>query len=293
MIHAMKKIILPILFALSLIAVSCESKLEIPQKGTVSSLDFYASDADAEALLNNMYSRFMSIASANGINNPELMLLNYSSDDILAAGNNVDDHEPFRWFDEFRYDETMDVLRTCYDRYVSCIFACNLLISNFSTENRNGDAPKWESSYTKQCVEQARVMRAYVHMMMAIIWNRPAILDRLLESDELPIQAESQSAVFKWVISECEKAISSGLVPKRNGPNDKNSTAIMTVGFAQFTAGKAAVFDNDMATARKYLGDLISSGNYKLTPTEEYWTIFHVPGDGNCEKIFAPNQRAR
>ena len=289
MIYAMKKIILPILLVFSLIAVSCESKLEIPQKGTVSTLEFYASDADAEAALNNIYASFISIASANGINNPELMILNYSSDDILAAGGNIDDHDDFRIFCEFRYPETNGLLRTCYDRYVSCIYACNLVISNFSTENRNGDAPKWESTYTKQCVEQARVMRAYVHMMMAIMWNRPAIIDRLLEPDELPVQAESQSQILKWVVSECDKAISSGLLPKRNGPSDKNSTAIMTVGFAQFTAGKAAVFDNDMATARKYLGDLIASGNYKLTPTEEYWTIFHIAGDGNCEKIFAPN----
>ena len=76
MIHAMKKIILPILLVFSLIAVSCESKLEIPQKGTVSTLEFYASDADAEAALNNIYASFTSIASANGINNPELMILN-------------------------------------------------------------------------------------------------------------------------------------------------------------------------------------------------------------------------
>ena len=96
MIHAMKKIILPILLVFSLIAVSCESKLEIPQKGTVSTLEFYASDADAEAALNNIYASFISIASANGINNPELMILNYSSDDILAAGGNIDDHDDFR-----------------------------------------------------------------------------------------------------------------------------------------------------------------------------------------------------
>ena len=228
MIYAMKKIILPILLVFSLIAVSCESKLEIPQKGTVSTLEFYASDADAEAALNNIYASFISIASANGINNPELMILNYSSDDILAAGGNIDDHDDFRIFCEFRYPETNGILRTCYDRYVSCIYACNLVISNFSTENRNGDAPKWESTYTKQCVEQARVMRAYVHMMMAIMWNRPAIIDRLLEPDELPVQAESQSQILKWVVSECDKAISSGLLPKRNGPSDKNSTAIMT-----------------------------------------------------------------
>ena len=59
----MKKIFLPILLAFSLFAVSCESKLEIPQKGTVSTLEFYSSDEDAEAALNNIYASFISIAS--------------------------------------------------------------------------------------------------------------------------------------------------------------------------------------------------------------------------------------
>lgn len=289
MFYEMKKIFVPILLGLAFFAASCEKLLEIPQKGTVSTLEFYANDADAEAALADMYASFLSVASANGINNPELMLLNYSSDDILAAGGHIDDHEPFRWFCEFRYDETNDVLQTCYDRYVSSIYHCNLVISNFTTENRKEEAPKWESAYTKQCVAEARVLRAYVHMMMAIIWNRPAIIDRLLEPDELPIQAESQSAIFSWVISECEKAIASGSLPKRNGVGDKNATARMSVGFAQFVAGKAAMFNNDPATARKYLGDLINSGNYKLIPTDEYWTNFHKPGDGNAEKIFEPN----
>ena len=63
----------------------------------------------------------------------------------------------------------------------------------------------------------------------------------------------------------------------------------MSKGFAQFVAGKAAMFDNDPATARKYLGDLINSGKYALVPTEDYWTNFHVPGDGSVEKIFEPN----
>ena len=289
MICKMKKVILPVCLALSLLAVSCESKLEIPQKGTVSTLEFYASDEDAEAALTNMYAKYLSVASANGINNPELMILNYSSDDILAAGGHIDDHDDFRIFCEFRYPETNGILKTCYDRYVSTIYAANLVISNFTNENRNGDAPKWESAYTKQCVAEARVMRAYIHMMMAILWNRPAIIDRLLEPDELPVQAESQTQILKWVISECENAIASGALPKRNGTADKDATARMSVGFAQFVAGKAAVFDNDMATARKYLGDLIASGNYALAPSEEYWTNFHVPGDGNCEKIFEPN----
>lgn len=285
----MKKILIPILLGLSLVAVSCQGLLEIPQKGVVSTETFYASDADAEAALADMYASFLSVASANGINNPELMMLNYSSDDILAAGGHIDDHEPFRFFCEFRYDNTNDVMQTCYDRYVAAIYHCNLVISNFTTENRNETAPKFESAFTKQAVAEARVIRAYVHMMMAIIWNRPAIIDRLLEPDELPVQAESQSQILKWVVSECDKAIKSGALPVRASTKDKNATARASVGFAQFVAGKAAIFDGDFATAKSYLTDLINSGKYALIDGEEYWTNFHKPGDGNAEKIFEPN----
>ena len=55
----MKKILLP-LFACALLgAASCESMLDIPQKGVTSYDDFYASDADAEAALTNMYKQYI------------------------------------------------------------------------------------------------------------------------------------------------------------------------------------------------------------------------------------------
>ena len=286
----MKKIIIPTLLVFALGLVSCEDKLDIPQKGVVTNETYYASDADAEAALTDMYANFVAnVAGSEGIDNPEQVIINYAADDILSAGGHKADHDGFRVFDEFTYNESNGTLKACYDRYLGAVYHANLVISNLSNENRAGTEPKYTSAYTKQCVEEARVMRAYLHMMLAILWNRPAILDRLLEPDELPVQAESQEQVLNWVVSECDKAINSGSLPKRNGTGDKNATARMTVGFAQFVAGKAAMFANDPTTARKYLSALISSGDYKLVDTDEYWTNFHVAGDGNCEKIFEPN----
>ena len=286
----MKKIIIPTLLVFALGLVSCEDKLDIPQKGVVTNETYYASDADAEAALTDMYANFVAnVAGSEGIDNPEQVIINYAADDILSAGGHKADHDGFRVFDEFTYNESNGTLQACYDRYLGAVYHANLVISNLSNENRAGTEPKYTSAYTKQCVEEARVMRAYLHMMLAILWNRPAILDRLLEPDELPVQAESQEQVLNWVVSECDKAINSGSLPKRNGTGDKNATARMTKGFAQFVAGKAAMFANDPTTARKYLGDLINSGDYKLVDTDEYWTNFHVAGDGNCEKIFEPN----
>ncbi len=286
----MKKLIIPFILGVSLAFVSCESRLDIPQKGVVSYDTFYASDADAEAALSSMYANYLgNVAATEGIDNPEQVMLNYSADDILAAGGNKADHEPFRWFCEFRYDDSNATLKQAYQRYYYAVYHANLVISNFTNENRAGTEPKFTSAYTKQCVAEARVMRAYLHMMLALSWNCPPIMDRLYDADELPVNAESQEAVLEWVIAECEKAISSGSLPARKGTGDKDATARMSVGFAQFVAGKAAMFLNDTATARKYLGDLINSGNYALVPTEDYWINFHVAGDGSPEKLFEPN----
>lgn len=287
----MKKILYSILAVAAVFAVSsCEKNLEIPQKGVVSYDNFYASDADATAARANMYANYIqNVAGTEGIDNPEQVILNYSSDDILSAGGHLDDHDGFRVFDEFRYDDAYGTLNSCYQRYYYSIYHANLIISNFTNENRNQTEPKFTSAFTNQCVAEARVMRAYLHLMTALMWNCPPIMDRLYEADELPTNAESQKQVLDWVIAECDKAIKSGSLPKRNGKSDKDATAIMTVGFAQFIAGKAAMFNNDPATARKYLGDLINSGDYDLIDGAEYWTNFHVAGDGNSEKIFEPN----
>ena len=292
MLSEMKKIIIPILLGFALVAVSCEKMLDIPQKGVKSTEDFYASDADAEAALANMYHNYIeNVAGTEGIDNPEQVILNYAADDIYAAGKNFSDHDAFRIFDEFTYDEASGTMKSCYQRYYYAIYHANLIISNFTNENRNGTEPRYEGAVTRQAVAEARVMRAYCHMMTALIWNQPPLIDRVYEGDEeLPVNTDkTQDEILQWVVSECEKAISSGSLPKRNGPSDKDNTARMNVGFAQFVAGKAAMFRNDPATARKYLGDLINSGNYKLIPGEEYWTNFHIAGDGNSETIFEPN----
>lgn len=284
----MKKFILPILACAFLATTSCESMLDIPQKGVVSYENFYASDDDALAALTSMYANYlMQVASTEGIDNPEQVMLNYAADDVMAAGGNPKDHEPFRYFCEFTYDNQNGTLKQAYQRYYTAIYHANLVICNFT--NEGGTEPKFTSDFTNQAVAEARVMRAYLHMMLALSWERPPIVDHLITGDERPSNAESQAQILEWVIAECEKAIASGALPKRNGTGDKDATARMSKGFAQFVAGKAAMFNNDPATARKYLGDLINSGDYALIPSEEYWTNFHVSGDGNSEKIFEPN----
>ncbi len=289
----MKKILSSILVVAAIFAVSsCEKNLDIQQKGVVSEEDFYKSDADAEALLANMYASCFGgdgIAGSEGIYNPQLMLFNYSSDDILAAGGDPGDHAGFREYDEFRYDNANDALKQLYNGYANSILTANFIISNFTTENMHSAEPKYHSDVTDKCVAEARVFRAYMHMMMALTWYQPNIVTRLLAPDEFPVQAESQEQVLKWVISECETAIGSGKLYKKTKLDDKDATARMTVGFAEFVAGKAAMFMKDYETAYKYLGALVSDEAYALVPSQDFWKLTHAAGDGNCEVLFAPN----
>lgn len=288
----MKKIILPILLGLGLVAVSCQEKLEIPQKGVVAYDNFYASDADAEAARADMYVNFLSnVAGTEGIDNPQQVILNYAADDVLPAGGDKKDHDAFRIFGEFTYGDASGTLKECYQRYYFAIYHCNLVISNFTTENRNQTEPKWKSAYTEQIVAEARVLRAYLHLCTALMWNCPPLMDRCYDPDEPIVNAESQDAILNWVIAECDKAIATKKLPVRNGTGDKNSTAIMTEGFANFVAGKAAMFlsSPDYAVAKSHLKAIIDSKNYALVDGKDWWQNFHAAGDGNSEKIFEPN----
>ena len=288
----MKKIILPIMACALLGAVSCESMLDVPQKGVVNYADFYDSDDDAHAAITSMYANYLqNVAGTEGIDNPEQVMLNYSADDILAAGGDYKDHAPFRYFCEFSYDNANTTMKQAYQRYMFAIYHANLVISNFTNENRYKEEPKHSSPYVDQVVAEARVMRAYLHMMLALSWERPPIVDRIydMEEPELPGTSASQKDVLDWVIKECKTAIDSKALPVRNGKTNKDATTRVSLGFAQFVIGKAAMFNNDPTTARQYLGDLIESGNYGLVDSEEYWINFHVAGDGSVEKIFEPN----
>ena len=80
-----------------------------------------------------------------------------------------------------------------------------------------------------------------------------------------------------------------GDLPERKGPNDKEGAWRVTKGFAQFVAGKAALFAGDNAKAASLLKPLVESSNYALVPGNRFRDLFHVEGDGCEEKIFEFN----
>ena len=278
----MKKIIFSVaLLSAGITLTSCsEDLLEIEQKATNSTESFYKTDADAKSAVTAMYATFAEEISGNeGIWNAYIMGLNYASDDVFPAGGDIADHSGFRECGEFRYDTSFGPVSALYNHIYKSIYSANLVINYFG-----GD--KADSQVKKEAVAQARVMRAWAHMLAAQVYYQPPIVDHLIVDDK-PTNAESQKAIFDFCIKECEEAMSD--IPERNGQSDQEGAWYATKGFAQFVAGKSALFAGDNAKAASLLKPLVESPNYALVPGERFRDLFHVEGDGCEEKIFEIN----
>ena len=278
----MKKIIFSVaLLSAGMAFTSCsEDLLEIEQKATSSTENFYKTDADAKSAVTAMYATYAEEISGNeGIWNAYIMGLNYASDDVFPAGGDIADHSGFRECGEFRYDTSFGPVSALYNHIYKSIYSANLVINYFG-----GD--KADSQVKNVAAAQARVMRAWAHMLAAQVYYQPPIVDHLIVDDK-PTNAESQKAIFDFCIKECEEAMSD--IPERNGQSDQEGAWYATKGFAQFVAGKSALFAGDNAKAASLLKPLVESPNYALVPGERFRDLFHVEGDGCEEKIFEIN----
>ena len=146
----MKKIIYSIALLSGMMFYSCEDMLDIEQKATSSTDTFYKTDADAQSALTAMYATYIGeIGGTEGIWNAYIMGLNYSSDDVFAAGGDTNDHADFRVLNEFNYDPSSAPIRTLYNHIYKAIYSANLVINYFGGDN--ADTP-----IKKQAVAEAR-----------------------------------------------------------------------------------------------------------------------------------------
>lgn len=125
----MKKIFLSIALLSSMMFTACEDMLDVEQKATSNTANFYKTDADAESALTAMYATYINeIGGTEGIWNAYIMGLNYSADDVFAAGGDINDHADFRILNEFRYDASSLPIGNLYNHIYKAIYSANLII---------------------------------------------------------------------------------------------------------------------------------------------------------------------
>ena len=279
---------------------SCEDKLDIAQKASLTTATFYQTDADAQKALASAYEglqintlgRTTVDSDAPGIFTPAKVMANHPGDDVNYGGSMYGDHEFGGSIDEFRFLHTPTAIKYHYGGLYLSIYTDNIIIESFA--NKEDATP-----FMKQAVAEARVLRAYNYFLLACYWGTPPFVDHLLTS-EVPVRSDdpaapegapkSQQEYFIWVAQECEKAAAEGLI-ERQSTADKEGTYRATKGFAYALAGKAYMFAGDFAKAKECLKKVIDSGKYALVSGDEFADLFHIPGDGCPEKVFEVNVR--
>ena len=285
----MKKYFLLLLSVGFLVSTGCnEDQLDIPQKGVISVDNFYQTDKDAEAALTVVYydthKNFSFMGEVTGYNyGPYFALTNFNSPDAWLAGSGPEDCVDERAYQQFRYTNDNLVPLGGYTAFYRSIHKCNLVINNF-TEERLG---KPLTPTMQRCVAEARVMRAFDHMMLGIYWGTPPIVTTVLSGSDRPENAESQKAVMTWVANEIDAALP--YLEERESPSDYEGAVKITKGFALAVKGKALLWKGDYAGARDALKEVIDSEKYELLPSENMHYILHGKGKGSPEVVFEFN----
>ena len=284
----MKKYFLLLLSVGFLVSTGCnEDQLDIPQKGVISVDNFYKTDEDAEAALTVVYYdthiNFSFMGEVTGYNyGPYFALTNFNSPDAWLAGSGPEDCVDERAYQQFRYTNDNLVPLGGYTAFYRSIHKCNLVINNFTAERLGTLTPTMQ-----RCVAEARVMRAFDHMMLGIYWGTPPIVTTVLTGSDRPKNAESQEAVMQWVADEIDLALPH--LEERESPSDYEGAVKITKGFALAVKGKALLWKRDYAGARDALKQVISSGKYELLPSENMHYILHGKGKGSPEVVFEFN----
>lgn len=281
----MKKIILLSLFlAVAVFTVnSCsEEHLNIPQKGVIAYEDFYQTDEDAESAMVTAYHELVGLYAKLTSNTPSFnVVFNAPGDELYWGGSNKDDHVAGQEINEFRgtYSNNNGHITAWYKKCYSVIYKSNLVIDNFS-----GDLA--DTPVKKRVVAEARTIRAWAHMVLAMMFGTPPLVDHVLPGDAKPTNSDKDE-LWNWIISEFRDVIND--LPARNGKTDKDGAVKITKGAAQAFLGKALVFHGEYAAAKEPLKAVITSGNYALVDGSKMRDLFHMAGDGCEEKIFEIN----
>lgn len=276
----MKKILYPILgLCAAMFLGGCEDRLDIEQKGVISADDFYQTDDDAQNALNNLYQCFAyHIAGNEGIYVALPVLFNEAGDDMLAAGNMYGDNDFGAQINEFRYDYQNEVIKNTYTGLYAVVYDANTII----------DRVPDDSPIKKRVRAEAITLRAWAHMMLAIGWDCPPLVETVLPGDARPSNYEGGHVeLLRWCAEQAESVVND--LEERISPTDKVGASKVTKGMALTVAGKARLFMGDYENAKKNLKQVISSNKYELVPTDRWANLFHTSGDLCEEMIFQSN----
>jgi len=277
-----RNIILTAIAGISVLsAVSCSSKLDIPQHGVLNYETYYNTDEEIEAAEAAMY------LEVRGWEFNVKLSKDMLTDDFYAGGAMRGDNANLEALNEFTFDAEEDYIQGMFTTYYSLIYKANVIL---------GHVDENISDIAKRARAEAKVFRAFAYFDLISMWGNPPIVDHELSPSEYNVPNGSTQDLWNLVETDLTEAIESGYLMEKTSVNDK-TTWHVTKQFAQALLGKAYLWmatelnDNSYyAKSAAQFDEVVSSGLYDLVSLDVYPQMSTGDNKYNCENIFESNR---
>lgn len=255
---------------------SCsDSWLDVDSKTESNTGNFYKTTADAESALIGCYSAWRRTNSDNAWG---FYICSTLMSDECFAGTGTSDAPQYQVVDRFdlsQYSAGTSLLESAWDSYYRVIYRCNELIRY----NDNGQI-QWDNAATQgRVIGEAKLIRAITYFEMVRLWERIPLLLEPTDNPNVP-QAEPDDT-YAAIIADMKFAaenIPADAYPRSaKDVNDGRMTAAAAKGMlARVYLFYSGYYGKEPAGLTKAevtdgLGDIITSGDYKLENYADLW----------------------
>ena len=269
----MKRIIFPILLALTLGFVSCDDFLTEDARGVENLDTYFQNEEEATSFINGCYATLV-YDDWWQIYNPWL-LADIVSDDLWAGNTTgqTSDYENLEFF--LPTAPTNGILSNLWQYRYKGIANCNIAI------NRIKNTPMDETR-KNSLIAQARFIRAFMYFDLVKYFGGVPMVTELLAPDQLSgIERSTEEQVYAFIESELAEVAE--ILPQQNQLSS-DEVGHATRGAALGFLGKAYLYQAKWDDAKKTLKKVIDEGQYELL--DNFGDVWAVSHNNSRESIF-------
>lgn len=270
----MKKIILPfIVLCVALLPLSsCDDRLDIPQKGSQSTLEnYYKTDSDVRSGIALCYWTWTVMY------NDLAWMADLLSDDVYAGGGNASDNVNRHQLNNYNIATENSIVEYNYEMLYRLIYYSNLVIEKTS-EN------EVKTNFMNQCIAEAYFFRGFCNYWLAVFWGNPPIVDHLLDPSEYSPANSEEGECMEQAAKDFRAALEMHSLLSKSGPNDKSKMAYVTEEAVKSCLAKVYMYQGNYEEGARLGDEVIDSGKYALW-TGPFEDMLKYNGNWNCENM--------
>lgn len=255
---------------------ACESKLDIPQQGTLNMDTYYKTDADAQEALAALYATWASCFVEADYMDKVLL-----ADDCYTGGNGPADGGDRAGFSRAFFDANCGLVKSMYGGYYTTINRANLILDSFQNAA--------DTDTKRQVVAEARFFRAYCYLELVTLFGNPPLVTKVLSSEEGKVANTPAADTWTFIETELKDIIDSGDLTEKQSQDDTQAGVRPTKQTAQAYLGKAYLIQGRYDEALTQFKAVIGSQKYRLAQGDEYGDLFHLAGNYSPEYLLSNN----